>query len=128
MRSLLLAAAALIAVVGLAHSYLGERFILMRLFKRTDLPQLFGSADFTIRTLRFAWHLTTVAWFGFAALLYQLAEGSVSDHSVAMVVAVTALVSFVVAFIGSRGRHLAWLAFLAVGMVALYATIEGARP
>ena len=121
-KSLLLGAAFLIAVVGVAHSYLGERFILIRLFKRSDLPHLFGSPEFTIRTLRFAWHLTTVAWWGFAALLYQLAQGSVSNHSVALVVAVTALASFVVSFIGSRGRHLAWLAFLAVGIVALYAT------
>lgn len=119
MNTLLLFAALLCAAVGVAHSYLGERFILIRLFKRNDLPHLFGSAEFTIRTLRFAWHLTTVAWWGFAALLYQLAQGSVSNRSVAMVVAVTALTSFVVCFILSRGRHLAWLAFLAVGMIAL---------
>jgi len=121
-NTLLLLAAFVIAAVGIAHSYLGERYILIRLFKRSDLPQLFGSQQFTTQTLRFAWHLTTVAWWGFAALLYQLAEGSVSNRSVAMVVAVTALASFLVSFIGSRGRHLAWLAFLAVGIVALYAT------
>jgi hypothetical protein len=51
---------------GLAHSVLGERYVLMRLFRRTDLPKLFRGAELTIRTLRFAWHLTTIAWQGAA--------------------------------------------------------------
>lgn len=108
-----------IALTGVAHSYLGERFILIRLFKRDDLPQLFGSADFTKRTLRFAWHLTSVAWWGFAALLLLLADGANSGDSVALVIAATASVSAVVALVGSRGRHLSWLVFLAVALVAL---------
>lgn len=58
--------AALALGVGAAHSYLGERYILIRLFRRPDLPHLFGSDLFTRRTLRFAWHLTTLAWWGFA--------------------------------------------------------------
>ena len=61
---LLFLAAGLVLLVGLAHSYLGERYILIRLFRRSDLPHLFGSDVFTRRTLRFAWHLTTVAWWG----------------------------------------------------------------
>ena len=47
-------AALLIVLLGLAHSILGERYILGRLFRRSDLPKIFGSADFTVRTLRFA--------------------------------------------------------------------------
>ncbi|MBK7012660.1 MAG: hypothetical protein IPH43_08315 [Xanthomonadales bacterium] len=55
-------AALLIALLGLAHSVLGERYILVRLFRR-DLPKLFGGTRFTRNTLRFAWHLTTMfAW------------------------------------------------------------------
>lgn len=69
-----IAAAILAIVIGLGHSWLGERYILMRLFRRQDIPHLFGSNDFTKRTLRFAWHLTTVAWFGAAALLLILAS------------------------------------------------------
>ena len=34
-------------VLAIAHSYLGERYILIRLFKRDNLPKLFGSDDFT---------------------------------------------------------------------------------
>jgi hypothetical protein len=62
-------AAVLAASVAVAHSYLGERYILVRLFKRQDLPKLFGSDWFTKRTLRFAWHITSVAWLGLAAPL-----------------------------------------------------------
>ncbi len=54
MDVLLVAAALLAAGVGAAHSYLGERYILTRLFRRQDLPKLFGSDWFTRRTLRFA--------------------------------------------------------------------------
>lgn len=66
----------LLFAVGVVHSVLGERYILVRLFRRTDLPKLFGDTTFTTRTLRFAWHITTVAWWGFAAILLMLAQQS----------------------------------------------------
>ena len=47
-------AAFLVVALGLAHSILGERYILMRLFRREDLPNIFGSAKFTAQNLRFA--------------------------------------------------------------------------
>jgi hypothetical protein len=55
MTSALYVAAALMVGVGIAHSVLGERYILMRLFRRGELPRLFGGTEFTARTLRFAW-------------------------------------------------------------------------
>ena len=57
MEILLYLAAFLAVAVGIAHSYLGEHYILIRLFRRDGIPTLFGSPEFTIRTLRFAWHL-----------------------------------------------------------------------
>jgi hypothetical protein len=68
--TLLLELAAFLAfTVGLVHSVLGERYILIRLFRSADLPRLFGGTAVTIRTLRFSWHITTVAWWGFAVVL-----------------------------------------------------------
>lgn len=64
-----IAAAFLLFLIGVVHSYLGERYILIRLFRRDNLPKLFGSDWFTKRTLRFAWHLTTIAWWGYGAML-----------------------------------------------------------
>lgn len=106
-------AALLIVLLALAHSILGERFILRRLFRRENLPKLFGSDDFTKRTLRFAWHLTTVVWWGVALLLFTLGTGSIRGSF--LVLSGTAFVSALVALIGSRGRHPAWLVLLIVG-------------
>lgn len=108
----LIVAAALAIVVGAAHSYLGERYILTRLFRRGGLPPIFGSDVFTQRTLRFAWHITTVAWWGMAASLWALGHGSV--RGALQLLAATFLASAVVTAVGSRGRHLAWVVFLAI--------------
>ena len=114
------AAAVLALAIGLAHSWLGERYILMRLFRRQNIPHLLGSDAFTKRTLRFAWHLTTVAWFGAAALLLILASFPLdaSARMLSRVIATTFLINAVVALIGSRGRHLSWIAFLAIAGLA----------
>jgi hypothetical protein len=125
MNTPLVAAACLIFAVGVAHSYLGERHILIRLFRRPDLPKLLGSDLFTRRTLRFAWHLTSVVWWGIAALLLTAARASSGTLTLAQVggvVAATSLASAVVTFVGSRGQHLAWLAFLAVGALVWVGT------
>ena len=121
LAELYLLAAVLALALGLAHSFLGEKYILIRLFRREDLPKLFGGTEFTTRTLRFAWHLTSIAWWAAAALFFLLARGSISSASVAGVLAAMFLVSGVVALIVSRGRHLAWPVFLVIGFIALYA-------
>ena len=118
---MLFIAAFLAFVVGIAHSVLGERYILVRLFRRTELPKLFGSTLFTMRVLRFAWHLTTIAWWGFAVILVLLARRSVSPHNLYIVLAVTFLITGAITFAISRGKHLAWPAFLFIGGVCLYA-------
>src|SRR5205823_11133329 len=105
---LYLLAAALALGIGVAHSFLGEKYILIRLFRRGDLPKLFGGSEFTVRTLRFAWHLTSVAWWGAAALLFLLAQGRISSAAVSGVLAAVFLVSAGISAITSRGRHLAW--------------------
>ncbi len=105
-------AAFLLLMVGIAHSYLGERFILQRLFRRGDLPKLFGSDWFTRRTLRFAWHLTTVLWWGIAAVLIPISNGSARVALLGL--SVTFGVSGLIALVASRARHLSWLLFLTV--------------
>jgi hypothetical protein len=116
MNAALTVAVILTIAVGAAHSYLGERYILIRLFRRPDLPHLLGSDVFTKRTLRFAWHITTLAWLGFAATLWVLGRGSA--HAGIRVVSIVFLLSAVLTFVGSRGRHLAWIVFLAIAASA----------
>ena len=115
-----LVAAFLTLAIGVAHSWLGERYILMRLFRRQNIPHLFGSDAFTKRTLRFAWHLTTVAWFGAAAVLLILASYPLDAPArmSSRVIAATFLVSAVIALVGSRGRHLSWVVFLLIAGLA----------
>ena len=123
--TLLLVAAALAFAVGLAHSILGEKFILIRLFRRPDLPKLLGGTEFTVRTLRFAWHLTTIAWWGSGALLVLASRGALDPASTLQVLAVTMLTTSVAIVVASRGRHLAWPVFAAIGLIALYAASLG---
>ena len=119
---MLLAAAALTLLLALAHSYLGERYILVRLFRRGQLPQLFGGTDFTRRTLRFAWHLTSLAWLGLAALLVTLNTREHSRAELGAILAGTFGISGVLALIGSRGRHLSWVVFLAIAALTWLGT------
>lgn len=113
------AAAVLLLAIGAAHSWLGEKYILIPLFRSATLPRLFGGQEFTRRTLRFAWHLTTVAWWGTAALLLVMsrAQPGGSLVSLSTVIAVTLLACAVTSFVGSRGRHLSWVVFLAAALL-----------
>jgi hypothetical protein len=109
-------AASLALLTAFAHSYLGERYILIRLFRRPNLPALFGSDAFTRRTLRFAWHLTSIAWAGAAVLLWVLDAGSA--RAAVHVLSVTFLISAIVTAAGSRGRHLAWIVFAVIALAS----------
>ena len=114
----LLAAAGLGCLAAVAHSYLGERYLLRRLFRRQDLPRLLGSVDFTKGTMRFAWHITSVAWLGFASLLVALAVSpEPSGRTIARLISATFAVSGVAALVGTRGRHLSWMAFLLIAVL-----------
>lgn len=117
MNPLLTAAAVLCLVLALGHSYLGERYILIRLFRRADLPHLFGSDVFTKRTLRFAWHITSVAWLGFGALLLAQATGDGSARTVLRILAWTFAAHAVVTLVGSCARHFAWVLFTAIAAI-----------
>jgi hypothetical protein len=117
-NSLLATAATLAILTAGAHSYLGERYILIRLFRRTDLPKLFGVAEFTKRTLRFAWHLTSIAWLGFAALLVVLGrDGGGTFQELSWVICGAFGLSGLVALVGSRGRHVSWVVFVSIAVL-----------
>lgn len=111
---MLSAAALLLVLTGIAHSYLGERYILIRLFKRDNLPKLFGGTDFTTGTLRFVWHLLTVVWWGIAILLWQASGQPLHTRGVLQVFSMVALVSGLFPLVLTRGRHLSWIVFFAV--------------
>ncbi|MBI3885267.1 MAG: hypothetical protein HY302_06005 [Opitutae bacterium] len=85
---LLLVAAFALAVVGIMHSYLGERRVLRPLLALPDLPKLGGSRAYMAAVLRWAWHLTSVAWWGTAATLVVIWAGG-GTAAVGVVLAAT---------------------------------------
>lgn len=105
-------AAFFLGLLALAHSLLGEMDLLRPLFK----------ADWELETVprwaaelifRFAWHLTSIAWVAFGAILLGV------DPFI--VISVQSFVCAVIIFFSLRG-HLAWPLFLAVGVAALSAS------
>ena len=118
MNTLLYAASLCALALGVAHSILGEVYILQPLLARG------GLSDFKVRTVRFAWHLTSIAWFGFAALLLLLVQPLMTYRSVALVVAVTFFGSALFTLTVSRGRHLAWPVMTFIGGVAYYLSVS----
>ena len=113
---LLMVAAALLFTVGLAHSYLGEKYILIRLFRRDNLPHLRGSDVVTKQVLRFAWHLTSIAWWTFAAMLVAITMAPPGSESlwVAYTIAVGSAITGLVILAGARAGHPAWIVFAAI--------------
>ncbi len=118
-QEMLYLAALLLVALGIAHSYLGERYILIRLFRRNDLPKLFGGTAFTTATLRFAWHVTTVAWWGFAYMLAAVAGPGLDSSHAVKAIAATAFVSGFFPLVFTKGRRLSWIVFFAVAALAL---------
>ncbi|MDO6720293.1 hypothetical protein Q4575_12820 [Psychrosphaera sp. 1_MG-2023] len=112
--SVILVASIILILIAFVHSYLGEKYILMRLFKRDNIPHLFGSDQFTKGTLRFCWHIMSVAALGFAAILHN---ASTSDVFTLKVIGVVFLLSALLAIWFTKGKHLSWIAFLIVSTI-----------
>jgi hypothetical protein len=122
--NMLLVGSFLLIFIGFIHSYLGEKFILIRLFKRDNLPKLLGSDWFTKRVIRFAWHLTTIAWWGFAAILYFLSNPSNNIRAeILITIASVFAISGVVSLLFSRGKHLSWLFFFGIAGSSVFGLI-----
>jgi hypothetical protein len=121
---MLLVGSFLLIIIGFIHSYLGEKFILIRLFKRDNLPKLLGSDWFTKRVIRFAWHLTTIAWWGFAAILYFISNPSSNIQAeILITIASVFAISGVVSLLFSRGKHLSWLFFFGIAGSSVFGLI-----
>jgi hypothetical protein len=71
--------------------------------------------------LRFAWHITTIAWWAMALLLFLGHQGSLNATSVLHVLAGTALASAALPIVFTRGRHLSWVVLLIVAGLVFFA-------
>lgn len=99
-----------LVVLGVAHSALGESEILKPLFaEQWSIGTPRWAAD---RILRFAWHLTSIAWIALGAI--------VLGGDVLPIVGTMSLISAIAIFVMLRG-HLAWPLFLIAGLASFYA-------
>jgi hypothetical protein len=118
----LLGAAFLTFAIGAVHSWLGERRLIGPLLSKEQRCGILAKSAFARGVLRFAWHLTTVAWWGIGLIVAALAFSPIGGQGrlVLGIVAATFLVTGGVILVTSRGRHLAWPVFFAIaGLSAL---------
>jgi len=117
-----LAFAALLAIVlGIVHSWLGERRLIGPLLAPGSRDGLLARSAFSRSVLRFAWHITSLAWWGMGAVLALLATMPLETQGRLAVaaVAITFFLTGIVILITSRGRHLAWPVFVAIAGLSL---------
>ncbi len=115
MNSYLFIAAILTFIAGLAHSLMGERFFLVRLFK-ADYPEALGIDESINQTTRMAWHLTTLALWCIAILIGVVAfhPGDALAGWIGNVIAGFFTLSGILSIIGSHGRQFLGLGFLLI--------------
>lgn len=113
-------AASLTVVIGIVHSWLGERRLIGPLLAIEPRPSILKSGFFR-NVLRFAWHITTLAWIGMAAAMLALALAPLDrgGRYAAVALGVTFLAHGLLILGMSRGRHLAWPVFLIIGGLCL---------
>lgn len=123
-RPTLLTAACLLLAIGIVHSWLGEVRLIAPLLGPEGRQGILRH-KFSRGVLRFAWHITTLAWWGFAAVLVALAMSPVTDQGrvILTIIAATFFVTGFIVLVASRGRHLAWPVFLAIGALAIAPTV-----
>ena len=112
-------AAALAFLLGITHSWIGERLIIQPVLATPDLPKLRGSRAGMRKILRFAWHLTSVFFVAMAAIMLHYSRAT-KDISVLHIIAVTYFISAIVTFAASRGRHYTWPIFLLIGSLTWF--------
>jgi len=119
MNVMLLIGGVLSALIGIAHSVLGEKLVLGPLFSRGEVPRLLGSRTFARHTLRFTWHVTTVLLVGVGTVVVLLALTQVDPHAILIlrVLAITFAVCSLLSLVGARARHFSWWVFLIIAVL-----------
>ena len=123
MNIALVLAAGVLALVGAAHSVLGEILVFRALRTRGVVPT--GGRpilrEHQVRILWGTWHLATVLGWALSALLWRVGTAPLETGLnaglgawVADVAAMASLASGLLVFYATDGRHPAWLALLAV--------------
>ena len=120
MQTYLVTAATVAALVGVAHSALGEVLIFRKLSKGTLIPNQ-AAAPLELRNVRIlwaTWHLASAFGFGFAAILLILANReSAPDPVTAWTLILSFAVGSFLVLVATRGRHPGWIGLLIVSVL-----------
>jgi|SRR3954447_7797554 hypothetical protein len=116
--NLRLIAAGVIAIfIAIVHSVLGEQRIVQPLLRSDAFAQYRSREWFVRRTFQLAWHLTSLLMVGFGALLIYYSKAQ-PDVTVLEIISGVFILSAVLTAGATKGKHLAWPLFLAVGVLA----------
>jgi hypothetical protein len=119
---MLLIASILTIAVSLMHSLLGGKRLIAPILRMDGLPVILGSVANTKLTLRIGWHITSLLWWGVAAVLASLHfSPQLAAPAFLWMVCVVFAISGAAALILSRGAHKSWVLFLPIAAIAGYA-------
>lgn len=119
----LLLAGALVLLIGLVHSVLGEVLIFRRM-RRGGLIPTMGEPllrERHVRILWASWHLPSILGWAFGVLLISIAAAAgepVAPALVVRVMAVSLAVGSALVLVATKGRHPGWLGLLAAAAQA----------
>ena len=120
-------------ILGIVHSYLGEKYLITPILQSEHLlTALSGSVSLKKVALRVCWHFATIAMWGAAVTLFVLSSLPVNQTStvVVRIISLTFAAYTVLVFLtpGLRlihlRRHLAWVAFLAIAVLSWLGTLR----
>ena len=117
------AGGALAFVIGLIHSFLGEKLVFSRMRVAGFIPTNGGTVlrDGHVRILWATWHVVTALGWCVSGLLLWLSMRTTdrAAQSVIVVSIVSAmLASSLLVLVGTRGRHPGWIGLLGVAVLA----------
>ncbi|MBW8845157.1 MAG: hypothetical protein JF607_09315 [Burkholderiales bacterium] len=124
MNPWLVAAAASVFLIGLVHSWLGERLVFKHLRRAGLVPDGGEPAlrPYQTRILWASWHVVTALAWALAWVLLCLAQPAAraaSAGTVEPIIATALAVSGGLVLLSNRGRHPAWIALLAAAALVL---------
>jgi hypothetical protein len=120
---LLFVSAGITVFIAIVHSYLGEKRILPRLFANAG-AMFRGDPALMSSILRWAWHLTSLAWITLALLLVAMTRVPADARTVPVaIIAGYLALSGLICILTTRGRHIAWPFFMAAAATAAWAAI-----
>jgi len=117
-----LTAGILTVLLGIIHSILGEKLIFQRLSQADPIPSPWNKtlSGQRMRSIRSSWHLVSFFGWGIAAILLRMSFPATAGEYVIFAkntFVVTFFITAIYWFIGTRGKHPAWIILLLIGVL-----------